>query len=95
MPDKIEIPQDIVDIHDAAQTQEVGGRCVFCGKKVYYFEGDRAFMRGQIYSQSGVDEFRISSICEYCFDETTATAEDEPELFDHYMTLKAQEVTDS
>jgi hypothetical protein len=71
-----------------ANERPVGGTCIFCDNKVFWIEGDRAWAKGQIYSDSGRDEFRNTSICEFCFDTTTlADREENPELFDHYKAL--------
>jgi hypothetical protein len=67
-----------------ANAQTIGGTCVFCHNKVFWLPGDRAQAKGQVYSDSGRDEFRISQMCEWCFDECTLDKEDNPELYAHY-----------
>jgi hypothetical protein len=43
-------------------------RCI-SGEKVVYYDFPFALMPGHIYSEAGVDEFKISRACEYHFDE--------------------------
>jgi predicted RNase H-like HicB family nuclease len=39
------------------------------GEKVFYYDWPRGLMPGHIYSETGMDEFRISRACEFHFDE--------------------------
>lgn len=39
------------------------------GEPVFFVEHSHALLPGHIYSGTGVDEFRISGICEFHFDE--------------------------
>lgn len=48
-----------------------GGKCIY-GHYVFWLEGPVAVRPGHIYSREGRDEFRISGMCEYCFDEAFA-----------------------
>jgi hypothetical protein len=75
-------------LQSEANAQTAGGKCVFCKNKVFWLPGDRAWAKGQIYSESGRREFGITRLCEYCFDETTVTPEDQPDLHAHYKALK-------
>lgn len=43
-------------------------RCIK-GEKIFYVAGDRAVLPGQIYSEAGMKEYKISKCCEYHFDE--------------------------
>lgn len=44
------------------------GICVSCGEKVYYSPAPKAEKKGHIYSVAGQNEYRITSLCEFCFD---------------------------
>lgn len=44
-------------------------KCWECGERVFYVPADRAYAMGHIYTELGVQEFEISQICEFCFDE--------------------------
>ena len=50
-------------------------RCINCGQRVFYLEGDYGVMAGHIYSRLGRKEMNISSLCEYCFDRITQEVE--------------------
>lgn len=43
-------------------------RCV-SGEYVFYYAYDKALLPGHIYSEIGMDEYKISKCCEYHFDE--------------------------
>lgn len=43
-------------------------KCLYCKRSVYFEELPEALLPGHIYSERGIDEFRISRCCEYCFD---------------------------
>ncbi len=45
-------------------------RCI-AGELVFYYPYDYGLMPGHIYSEVGVDEFKISGSCEFHFDEWT------------------------
>lgn len=47
----------------------INSSCKHCNHKVFFASYGKALCEGHIYSQNGLDEFYISSICEYCFDE--------------------------
>jgi hypothetical protein len=38
---------------------------------VFYAPGEFATQMGHIYSELGLKEYRISAMCEWCFDEVT------------------------
>lgn len=44
------------------------GVCINCKKLVYWSNYEKLDEEGNIYSDAGMDEFRISGLCEYCFD---------------------------
>lgn len=46
--------------------------CLFCNQTVYFKLDTEARSKGHIYSEAGKREFRISGVCEACFDEVTA-----------------------
>jgi hypothetical protein len=46
-----------------------GECCVRCTMAVYYHQHSHAIGMGHIYSPEGKSEFRISGLCEWCFDE--------------------------
>ena len=50
-------------------------RCINCGQRVFYLEGDYGVLAGHIYSPRGFEEMNISSLCEYCFDRITQEVE--------------------
>lgn len=50
-------------------------RCLM-GEKVFYVEYHKSLMPGHIYSSLGADEFRISRLCEFHFDEMAADDEE-------------------
>ena len=52
-------------------------RCIYCGKVPYYAPGTFAKEAGHIYSTLGLKEFKISQLCEYCFDDMFKSEEEE------------------
>lgn len=55
----------------------VSSKCMHGGESVLFFEADKAYGPGHIYSEAGVREFRISNCCEYHFDEMFQAEEEE------------------
>jgi len=51
------------------------GTCVECTHATYHVPGKWAIAPGHTYSDLGVREFRISRLCEWCFDKITDAAE--------------------
>ena len=58
-------------------------KCICCGDHTFYNEGSSSFGPGHIYSKDGVNEMRISKMCEYCFDELFKGYEDGPDTSDN------------
>jgi thymidine kinase len=50
---------------DEARAQ---GICVKCKEKIFYSPGRSAEREGHIYSVPGQNEYRITAMCEYCYD---------------------------
>ena len=50
-----------------------------CGKRVVFIEDLEGRLPGHIYSRSGVDEFKISRCCEFCFDKLMKEPEETKE----------------
>ena len=46
--------------------------CIICGRYPFFIAGSRGVCGGHIYSGDGMSEWRISTTCEYCFDEMFA-----------------------
>lgn len=63
----------------ANETETYTLRCFMCKCKPFYVENDKALVPGHVYSQSGMDEFGISGLCEYCFDKAFSE-DDEDEV---------------
>lgn len=64
-------------VHGITMTEALKRRiCVNC-KKTIRPGNSRSLNPGVIYSSAGLDEYRISGLCEYCFDEITKEEEDE------------------
>lgn len=61
---------------DSSELQTDRTHCVICTLPVVFVGKTPTIHPGEIYSQAGKDEFRISGICEYCFDEITREAPD-------------------
>lgn len=70
----LEACKDMAARAEADETYQ--NRCM-AGEKVYYMPYEYGLMPGHIYSELGMDEFRISQSCEYHFDKWTAEPEDE------------------
>ena len=58
-------------------------KCMSCGNHTFYNEGYSSFGPGHIYSKEGVNEMRISKMCEYCFDELFKGYEDGSDTSDN------------
>jgi hypothetical protein len=90
-PNTIENPDNTLaralELQDTADQMGHPSKCVFCGHNFFWLPGDRAWCEGQVYSQLGARETKISQVCEYCFD-GLMDEEDNPELFAHYKALK-------
>lgn len=52
------------------------GICTSCKQKVYYSLNVKAEKEGHIYSIAGQNEYRMSALCEYCFDKAFEVPED-------------------
>jgi hypothetical protein len=52
----------------ADQAKDLDTKACIYGEKMLYLPHERALIPGHIYSESGVDEARVSSCCEYHFD---------------------------
>ena len=50
--------------------------CVSCEKQMFFSE-DQPTQEGQVYSDVGLKETRITELCEHCFDNITMPDEDE------------------
>ena len=61
------------------------GICVSCGEKVYYSPAPKAEKKGHIYSVAGQNEYRITSLCEFCFDSAFSVPEDYVEDPDQWI----------
>ena len=44
------------------------GICISCKQRIYYSADGKAEKEGHIYSIAGQNEYRITALCEYCFD---------------------------
>ena len=64
------------EVRDGARAQEEGKTCFFCGYRVFFVPGFAALVKGQIYSQAGIAEYRMSQLCEYCFDDAASSPEE-------------------
>ena len=53
--------------------------CFICKHIMFYYPADKAGAEGHIYSTAGLEEVRISSTCEHCFDKITADPDLTPE----------------
>lgn len=71
------IGEKVVYVKDKADaTEGYDNRCIHCGDKVFFVEHTEGLVQGHIYSDMGAKEYRISRICEYCFDEVCKEVED-------------------
>lgn len=71
------IPESVLEMQKMAEADEdYQKRCIF-GEKVFYVAADKAFIPGHIYSIKGMDEYLISYLCEYHFDEITLPEDDD------------------
>lgn len=62
------VPEDVQKMKERAEADETyQNRCVN-GEKVFYVPTERAYAPGHIYSETGMDEYKISKCCEYHFD---------------------------
>ena len=52
------------------------GICISCKKPVFYSADGKAEREGHIYSVAGQHEYRITALCEYCFDKVFEAPED-------------------
>lgn len=52
------------------------GVCVSCKKPIFYSPTQKAEKEGHIYSVAGQNEYRITALCEYCFDKAFEIPED-------------------
>jgi hypothetical protein len=75
------------ELQDTADQAGHPSKCVFCGHNFFWLPGDKAWVEGQVYSQMGARETKISQVCEFCFD-GLMTEEDDPVKFAHYKALK-------
>ena len=66
------------------------GICVACGEKVYYSPAPKAEKKGHIYSVAGQNEYRSTSLCEFCFDSAFDIPEDDSDL-DQWCDTDAKE----
>lgn len=63
------IADKVTQLKAEAEADELyTNKCLHCGCKVIYAEHDHALEQGHIYSADGRAEYRISRMCEYCFD---------------------------
>lgn len=64
------------------------GNCGICNVEIYYqpmTPGKYAEGKGHVYSPEGLEEVRISSTCEYCFDELFGEPDPSDEDWGEYM----------
>lgn len=52
-----------------AQEAKIGTPCVVCKLYPFYMDYGTAVCQGHIYSRAGRDEYKMSRMCEFCFDE--------------------------
>ena len=52
------------------------GICISCKKPIFYCAGRKAEKKGHIYSVAGQNEYRMSALCEYCFDKAFEVPDD-------------------
>lgn len=52
------------------------GICISCKQRIYYSLNVKAEKEGHIYSVAGQNEYRITTLCEYCFDKAFEGFED-------------------
>ncbi len=50
------------------------------GHPIFYVEGQAGELPGHIYSEAGMREFRISRMCEWCFDDMCIEEDDDFDL---------------
>jgi len=69
--DKTKALENAMEMAAQAQVEYDEGRyhylCVM-GEPVFYFDYPHALIPGHVYSESGMDEYKISGSCEYHFD---------------------------
>lgn len=53
--------------------------CINCGHEVFWEKSRRGKRPGHIYSEAGLKEYKISGMCEYCFDKLMEVEDDEEE----------------
>jgi hypothetical protein len=71
----------LTKVQEFATESTPGNVCTFCRKVVVYIPYTEALIPGHIYSEDGVREYRITQMCEHCFDEATK----EPDEDDIYV----------
>lgn len=50
--------------------------CINCGHEIFWEKSRRSTRPGHIYSEAGLREYKISGMCEYCFDKLTEVEDD-------------------
>lgn len=65
-----------VEAQGRADAGTYHAKCI-AGEAVFYYPYPKALIPGHIYSQAGMDEFKISTACEFHFDEWFSDDEEE------------------
>ena len=64
-------------MQDRAKDEDYDVSCKICKELVIFLPYREAIGEGHIYSQPGVQEYNITQICEYCFDDITTGPEED------------------
>ena len=69
-----DLPKSLFNLTPSEALQK--GICISCKKPIFYCAGRKAEKEGHIYSVAGQNEYRMSALCEYCFDKAFGIPED-------------------
>lgn len=67
----------LTDMQDMANQEGYDSTCIRCKELVILLPHNEAVGEGHIYSEAGINEYQITRLCEYCFDDITVEDEEE------------------
>lgn len=71
------------------------GICISCKQRIYYSADGKAEKEGHIYSCAGQNEYRITALCEYCFDKAFEVPDDYEIDPDQWEVEEAESFTEN
>ena len=87
------LPKELFGLTPSEAKQQ--GICISCKQKIYFRSAKKAEKAGHIYSFAGQNEYRMTALCEYCFDKAFDVPDDYEIDPDQWEVEEAESFTEN